>query len=295
MQSFLRNRVEVFLQIVAAGGVTGAARRLRVSQPAVSAHLRGLERELGLTLVDRTRRGFALTEAGQRFLGFAERLRAVEEEAFHALEAAKGLGGGRLSVGASETPGHFLLLPALGVFHAGHPDVTLDVTIGTSATVAQRVLDGAVELGFVEGPAPRPGLERRAFAHDRLRLIVHRRDPLARRRSIRLRDLADRDFVMREKTAAVRNRIDDAFRKAAFVPRIGFELGTTEAVKRAVAAGLGVAFIPEASLAADVSAGRLASPEVPGLDLRRTLWVLTRAGRPESPAARAFLALVIRS
>ena len=289
--SLLRARVGIFLQIAASGGVTGAARRLRVSQPAVSAQLRELERQLGVPLVDRSRRRFALTEAGQRFLASAERLRAVEEEALQELTAAKG--AGRLAVGASETPGHFLLLPALGRFHARHPAVTLDVTIGTSATVAQRVLDGVVELGFVEGPVAEAGLERRAFARDRLRLIVNRRDALARRRRLALRDLAGRDFVMREKSSAVRARIEDAFRKAGFVPRIGFELGTSEAVKRAVAAGLGVAFIPEASLAADVASGRLASPEVPGLDLRRTLWVLTRAGRAPSPAATAFLSIAM--
>jgi DNA-binding transcriptional LysR family regulator len=286
------SRLQTFRAVVSAGSVTGAARILHVTQPAVSGALRLLEREVGADLLDRSSRRLALTEAGRVLLEHAERLLAIRDEALHAIRELGAGERGRLAVGASETPGHYLLLPFLGRFRKRHPGIALQVVVSNSPTVLQRVADGSIDVGFVEGEPGDPSLTRRLFRTDRLRLILPARDPLASRRRISAADLARRDFVMRDPGSAVRTTVDDALRKAGIAPRIALEFSNTEAVKRAVAAGLGISFIPEASIAPEVSSGRLVARDVPGLVIRRRLWIVRHARRRLSAGAGAFLEML---
>ncbi|HVO31029.1 MAG TPA: LysR family transcriptional regulator, partial [bacterium] len=168
----LRERLHVFREVLASGGITSAARRLHVSQPAVSARIRELERELAVRLFSREGGGLVLTDAGRILADYASRLADVEQDALRALAELAGVQAGRLAVGASETPGHYLLIGTLGRYRALHPGVALDVLVANSATVAQRVKDGALDLGFVEGNVDDPALRRRRFRDDRLRLVV---------------------------------------------------------------------------------------------------------------------------
>lgn len=287
-------RLEVFRAVVEARSLTGAARRLHVSQPAISAQLRELERGLGLPLVERAGRHFALTEAGRTLAEHGARILDLEEETRRAVARIRGVETGRLAVGASETPGHYMLLEHLGEFQRLYPDIALRVDIAASAEIARRVVDGTLELGLIEAVIDDPALLRSRYVDDDLVLILAPDDPLASARRLDAEQIAAAPMVMREPGAGLRATIVSAMARAGVVPRIALELGSTEAVKRAVAAGLGLALVPQVSVAVEIADRRLATVPILGLETRRRLWQIRAARHRPSPAAEAFLALLLR-
>lgn len=295
MDRLVPERLLVFHSVVENGGVTAAARRLHVSQPAVSARIRDLERRLGVELFARGRRAPVLTEAGTQLLETVRRLLAVEQEGLAAILAIGNLEAGRLSVATSETPGHHYLLPLLARFRALHPGIALKLDVSNSPLVLQRVVDGSHDLGFIEGDLSHPAVARDAFRRDPLRLVVSPRHPLASRPRVRLAEVLEHELVMRDLGSAIRTQVDDLFRRANLTPNIAAELNSTEAVKRAVAARLGISFVPTEASRREVSTGALRSPKVLGADLRRTVWQIHRRDETPSVAARAFLLLLAAS
>lgn len=295
MDRLVPERLLVFHAVVESGGVTAAARRLHVSQPAVSGRIRDLERRLGVELFARGRRSPVLTEAGTRLLETVQRLLAVEQDGLASLQAIGNLEAGRLSVATSETPGHHYLLPLLARYRGLHPGIALKLDVSNSPLVLQRVVDGSHDLGFIEGDLSHPAVARNAFRRDPLRLVVSPRHPLASRTRLRLAEVLAHDLVMRDVGSAIRTQVDDLFRRANLTPRVAAELNSTEAVKRAVAARLGISFVPTESSRREVSSGALRSPKVLGADLRRTIWQIQRRNEAPSSATRAFLQLLAAS
>lgn len=287
--SLTSGRLRVFHAVVTKGGVTRAARFLHLSQPAVSSRMRELEKQIGTVLLERGGRRFALTDAGRVLATFAVRMFEMESEAARALEDLRDVRAGRLAVGASETPGHYLLLDALGRFRTRFPAVRLVIDIANSATICDRVVDGALELGFIEGDAVPPTLERTRFRDDRLRLLVRHDDPLAKQRRVKAADLAKRQFILRDEGSAVRTTVDSALAKAGIDPSVALEFATTEAVKRAVIAGLGISFVPESSVAVELPHGVLTTKNVEDMHMERRLWMIHDPRKRPSAAANAFL------
>lgn len=286
------SRLKILRAIAEERSVTGAARKLHVTQPAVSAQLRELERGLDVALVERAGRGVVLTEAGRTLAEHATRILEVEGEALRAVARLRGMEAGRLAVGASETPGHYLLLDAVADFHRRYPSVAIEIAIAPSARISRQVIDGVLELGLVEGLVDDEALIRRRYRDDELELIVAPGDPLAAKARVTADDLAPRDFVMREKGSAVRATVDAALARAGIAPSVGLEFSSTEAVKRAVAAGLGISFVPQASLAIERAAKSLVTPPLSGIEIRRRLWLIRAARHRPSPAAEAFMAMI---
>ena len=171
-----------FRAVADAGGFVRAAETLLVSQPAVSAHVRELEADLGVALFDRRPRGATLTAAGELLLDYAVRLDALERDARDALLDLAGLRRGRLAVGASTTIGVYLLPGVLGRFRAAHPAVRLSTFIGNTEAVHARLVDGTLDLAVTEGDPPPEsgGLTSRVFARDELVVIAPPNHPLAR-------------------------------------------------------------------------------------------------------------------
>lgn len=287
--SLTSGRLRVFHAVVTKGGVTRAARFLHLSQPAVSSRMRELEKQIGTVLLERGGRRFALTDAGRVLAKYAARMFELESEATRAIEDLRDVRAGRLAVGASETPGHYLLLDALGRFRSRFPAVRLAIDIANSATICNRVADGALELGFIEGDAVPPTLERTRFHDDRLCLLIRHDDPLAKKRHVRAADLAERHFILRDEGSAVRTTVDTALARAGIEPSVALEFATTEAVKRAVVAGLGISFVPESSVAVELPHGTLTTKDVEDVRMERRLWMIHDPRKRPSAAAKAFL------
>ncbi|HUE67738.1 MAG TPA: LysR substrate-binding domain-containing protein, partial [Candidatus Acidoferrum sp.] len=190
-----------------------AANRLKLSQPSVSYQVKELEEAVGLPLLDRLGKRVQLTEAGTLLYGYARRMLDVLDDATVALEEMRGIKRGTLRVGASTTVGIYILPAALGAFKKLHPGLVISLEIGTRARVQEQVLRNELDLAVV-GPALKdPDLAIVPFLSDELVVIAPAGNPLARRRGLSLKDLADQPFVMREAASGSRWSLEKAARK----------------------------------------------------------------------------------
>src|SRR5690606_26447799 len=223
--------------------ITGAARRLRISQPAVSKQLAELESALGVALVDRLPRGIRLTQAGELMQTHARRIFRAEEDAELALSELLGLGRGRLSVGASTTIGSYLVPRVFGDFHVKHPGVALELEIGNTTAIQSAVSEGRLDLGLTEGFVSGESLDVSVFATDEMAFILSPSHVCAERNEITLDELSHHPLITRERGSGSRAVIDAALQRLGFDWQPAMSLGSTEAVKVAVAQGLGGAFV----------------------------------------------------
>lgn len=282
------HHLRVFTSVAEHGGFSRAAMVLRISQPAVSKSVRELERELGSQLFERGGRVPRLTEAGVVLFARGRELFAVERSAEEELRALKGLEGGVLRVGASTTVVTYLLPPYLARFHAAHPDVRLRVSSANTRDIARALLERRLDIALVEGPVDDERLEVRAWRDDELVVIAPPTHPLAQRRRVPLGEIIGEPFIMRERGSGTRRVAEQALAARGVTLHTALQLASTEAIKQAVAAGLGLAIVSRAAVADQVALGRLAVLAVTGVSLHRSLAELRLIGRVPSAAALVF-------
>jgi len=285
-------QLEVFLAIAHAQSFSRAATRIHLSQPTLSEHTRELEQELGVKLFVRHSRSVSLTEAGRVFEDYATRVVATLTAGKQAIAELGGLTRGSLVVGASTTPGTYVLPARIARFRQRYPGITVALRLGNSRAVEERVRDGELDVAVIGGHVLGPS-ERCVAAGivDELQLIVPPDYPV-RRSAISPGRLAREPLLTREEGSATRQATERALRQAGVTLRPAMELGHTEAIKRAVMAGLGVAFVSRYAVADDLRSGRLRTLAVQGLRIRRHFHVIHDERRPLSASARAFIAFL---
>jgi len=290
------NHLSLFRAVAEAGGFSRAAERIHVSQPAISMQVGELEAHLGLILFHRSRRGVKLTAAGQLLLGYAQRLDALVVEAERAMAEVKGVCRGRLSIGASTTIGVYLLPDLLGEYRRQFPDIELRFDVANTEDIERRLADGTLDAGLTEGlPPNRQKLDTEIFLRDKLVPISRPDHPRlkAGSRPLTLRQLCAEPMIVREAGSGTRDVIDCALAKRGQkLGRIPMVLGSTEAIKRAVAAGLGVAIVSHLTIETEIRSGQLAILPVNGFELTRPLYRLHWRERAQDPATLAFFALL---
>ena len=286
------NHLRVFSAIAAEGTFTAAARRLAVSQPAVSKQLGELEASVGLLLFDRLPRGVRLTEAGEVLARHAERIFEVEAAAEADLAALAGLTHGRLRVGASTTIGAYLMPQLFGEFRRRHGSIDLELEIANTESIVQLLAAGALDLALTEGFVPGGALQAEPVRTDALVVIVAPEHAWAQARRTTLRELAKAPFIARERGSGTRDVVQAALAERGVAVEPVMSLGSTEAIKNAVVAGLGVAMVSRLTVEVELATGRLVEVTVPGLKVQRALHLLTHQHRQPSPAADQFLALL---
>ncbi|QOJ00533.1 MAG: LysR family transcriptional regulator [Phycisphaeraceae bacterium] len=284
-----------FLAIARTGHLTRAAREVGVTQPALSAMLRKLERELGSALVERTGRGVSLTESGRAFLRHAEDAVRAGERAARAVREIAGLEAGSIRVGGGATAVAYLLPPAVSRVRRAHPGLRFYVREAGSSAVASAVASGELDMGIVTLPVIAPGAEdlvKAPLVEDELRMIVPEGHRLAGRASFRWADLVGEDVVAFEAGTAVRQMIDRGAASAGVSLNVVMEVRSIESITSMVGAGIGVGFVSRFALApADAAGGR--GTGAAGLSCRdgrltRRLAVVRRRDRAPSPAAAMF-------
>jgi DNA-binding transcriptional LysR family regulator len=289
-------QLESFLAVAREGSFSRAAVRIHLSQPTLSEHIAELERELGARLFHRGRRGgvrVALTDAGRVLAPHASHIIAAIGDARHAVSEADGLAQGTLLVGASTTPGIYVLPRIVSSFQQRHPGVTLTLTIANSRVIEERVRADELDLGVVGGHVLGPG-ERCVAAGlvDELVLIAAPLHPWARRKWINPRQLTDERLLIREPGSATRHVMERSLQQADVSPARTLELNHTEAIKQSVMAGLGVAFVSRYAVQSEVRARQLAIVALRGLRMRRHFHVIQSERRTLGIRARAFLTLL---
>ncbi|HUZ62646.1 MAG TPA: LysR family transcriptional regulator [Acetobacteraceae bacterium] len=284
-------QLRIFVAVAEREHVTRAAEALNLTQSATSAAIQALERQYETKLFHRVGRGVALTEAGRTFLSEARAVLARAAAAELALSELAGLKRGSLAVQASQTIASYWLPPLLVRFRAAWPLVSLHVSVGNTAQVARAVLDGAAELGFVEGAVDEPLLASTTVAHDRLVIVVSPSHPWATHPPA---SLADSAWVLREAGSGTRSEFELTLRRLGIDPAaldLTLELPSNEAVRAAVEAGAGATAISELVVAHALRAGRLVrtGPNLPP----RTFHALRHRHRYHSHAAAALMAMAV--
>jgi DNA-binding transcriptional LysR family regulator len=270
---------------------TRAAAREHIAQPALSQQIRRLEAELGLSLVDRTTRRVEMTEAGELLVARARRVLAELEAAHTEMQAVRGVEVGHVTVGALHTMGLVDLSLVLAIFHRRHPRVELTVREQSSEELAEMLRVDELDLAFlsVTERIERHGLGCHQLVSEEVMAILPPGHPLARRKRIRMRELADEQFISFREGARLRELLEGAARQAGFDPQVKLESNESQRIRRLVARGMGVALLPRSDAMApgvDVSAVALIEPA-----LTRDITLAWRADRRHSPAAAEFMEL----
>ncbi len=281
----------VFRELVRSGSFSDAARTLGLSQPAVSQHVQNLEETLGTALIDRSTKRLRLTEGGRVFLGYAEKIALLREKASEAIASVSGTVSGPLVVGCSSIPGTYIVPAALAGFNRKYPAVRVTVRVWDTEEVVARIKKGEIDVGVTGSDVTDPRISSETAAEDRIVPIARPDHPLVRRRTVRLADLCREKFIQREEGSGSRMEYEKALRAAGVNPSdldVVCTLGSTEAVKQAVAEGLGVAFVSERSLRGEPGQGRLAVLNLKGVDIRRSICVVTPRSGPGTGPAAAF-------
>jgi molybdate transport repressor ModE-like protein len=284
-------RMRLLVEIERQGSVSAAASAIGIGQPSASQHLRLLETAAGQRLVERTGRGSRLTEAGQVLAARAAQalssLGAAEEE----LGALAGLQTGTIHLGASTAPGVYLLPDTLGCFRRSYPGVSVEVEVAASDEILKRLLSGRVQLALVGAPEADERIELEPFLEDEILGVAKPGLAPLKNGELAPAKLAEFMLLAREPGSSSQRAIEQELRAIGISPAGVWELGSSEAIKRAAREGLGLAFLSRYAVAEEVERGDLASFRLAGrAPLVRHFSVARLAGRPLSPAERSFVA-----
>ena len=288
-------RLEIFAKVAELGSFSRAAEALALTQPTVSEHVRALEDELGVQLLDRLGRGAAPTHAGELLLGYARRLLALSREARQALDQLQGRMSGELVVGGSTIPGEYVLPALIGQFKGKYPAISICLRIGSSAQVSEGVDEGRAEVGVVGAPPAPRTLESRELMADELVVVVPADHPWAGTQQVALADVQQEPLLVRERGSGSRAALERGLADAGTALgkfRVVGELGSTQAIKQAVRAGVGVALISRRAVEDECRANLLSCVRVRDLRFARAFYLVTHRNRARSPLAQAFVEFV---
>ena len=290
------------------GSIAAAASVLGVSQQALSARMRTLERAMGVTLLARSPSGSHLTEQGRLVVGWAEDVLDAADRLEAGLRSIRSGVSHRLAIAASQTIAEHLVphwlvelrgvelrgVEQAGVEEAGYPPTVVELTVANSTGVLELVRDGKARLGFIETPHLPSDLVTEPVRDDELLVVTAPGHPWAgRRRPLGLAQIAATPLVMREAGSGTRDTLTDhlAAQDPPLRPRIAMELGTSAAVRSAIAAGVGPGVLSRLAVRDDLVLGRLVAVEVAGPPLTRQLTAVWKPDEPLPPEGQRLLAV----
>lgn len=284
-------QLEVFIKVAESGSFSKGAEATFITQSTVSQHISALENEFGLKLLDRTGKGALLTEAGKLLLDRARRLVDYAREIPLAIGRFKGLEEAALNIAGSSIPAEYMIPAALPLLLGRFPGITINLLQGDSREVLEKVVAEEVEVGVVGGQFAEEGLQFTPLASDELVLIAPAGHRWAAPGTICKDDLLAEPFVLREPGSGTGKASTRALRAAGIDTarvRVTAHLGSNEAVKRGVMAGLGVSFVSALSVQRELAQGALVQVPVAEVRIDREFYLANRKGRDLSPAAIAF-------
>ena len=283
-------RMRLLVEIDRRGSLSAAAAAIGIGQSSVSEHLRLLELAAGQRLVERSGRGSSLTDAGRVLAGRAAQALAALGAGEEELDALAGLQTGTIHIGASTAPGVYLLPETLGCFRSDFPSVRVHVEIAASGEILDRLRAGRIQLAIVGATEAGDRVELEPFVEDEIVGVAQPGLLAVKRGSLPPTALRNVMLLAREPESSTQALADTELRDAGVTPAGTWELGSSEAVKRAARAGLGFAFLSRYAVAEEIERGELAHFRLAGRQpLRRRFSVARLAGRRLSPGEQAFV------
>ncbi|MDF1525601.1 MAG: LysR substrate-binding domain-containing protein [bacterium] len=280
--------LRTFLIVAKFRGISRALGELHLTQPAVSRQIQGLEEYLGTQLFLRKGRFLVLTEAGQILQQYTTRVLQLLTEAREEIDSLKGLIRGHLRIAAATTVGIYMIPDVLGEFKSEHPGIEITLTIANKEEILRQVKDGVVDIGFAGQPIPHKELVTESYLEDDMVLVVSPQHPFAVMNTISTAELAEEVFILRERGSGTREIIEEELRRAGVTLKNTMELGSTEGIKKAVAANLGVSIVSSRAVTLEVMIGHLSAVWVSDLNLRHSIHMLYLRNDPRSSAVEGF-------
>lgn len=289
---FSLHQLRVFAAVARHLSYTRAAEELHLTQPAVFTQVKQLEESLGQPLLERLGKQLFLTDAGRETLATAhETLNALERLEMR-LADLQGLKRGRLRL-AIVTTAESLIPRLLGAFCQQYPGIDATLTVANRETLLARLADNIDDLVVLGAPPEHIDVVATAFADNPLVVVARHDHPLANSRAIALKRIADESLILREAGSGTRLAAERLFAEHGLEPRVRLELGSNEAVKQAVAGGLGLTLLSAHTLALEGESGLLRVLDVEGLPLLRQWYVAYQRGKHLSVVAEAFLEFLL--
>ncbi|MCP4433502.1 MAG: LysR family transcriptional regulator [Gammaproteobacteria bacterium] len=276
------------------GTISGAARQLNLTPPAVSLQLRELEKAAGVPLFERVEQRFELTHAGKEVLGIAMRMERLLRECDQTLDALRGVDRGYISIGVVSTAKYFVPM-VLAAFKKKHPEVKIQLQVGNRESIVSSLEN--LELDFVISGRPPTNFEVESQCigpHPQV-IIAAPNHMLSNQKKVKLRDLSNEAFLLREPGSGTRQMADQLLTSAGMDPQSALEFGSNETIKQAVMAGLGIALISSHTVAAELKDNRLATLNIDGLPDDRYWFVVRNEKKRLLPSSQALWDLFVKS
>jgi DNA-binding transcriptional LysR family regulator len=281
--------LQIFLSVAKHLNYTRAAEEVNLSQPSVSVRMRQLERDLGTKLFEQLGKKVALTEAGRLLVPFATRVIAVMNDAREAIDELQGMERGLLRIGASTTPGMYLIPRILANFKRDYPKIEVQLAVRDTRQIEDGVIRNEFDFGFVGGHLVGDEVDVLSWTTDHLVLVVPANHRLARKKSVKVADLRNEVFILREAGSATRAAVAHHLKKADLEVEAVMEMENPESVKKAVQSGLGIAFISKFAVETELKAKSLVAIGVNGLHINRELKIVYRKDKHLGRAAQTFI------
>lgn len=286
------HKIEIFCTLIKLRSFSKTAKALYLTQPTVSGHIKNLERELGVTLLDRLGKRVVPTEEGEILYRYGQRLLALRDQARQEIEGLSGRISGVLKIGGSTIPGAYILPSCIGAFKKKHPSISIQLLIEDTARVTEAVLNGELCMGVVGARSSDGRLETHAFLDDELVVAVPPNHPWTGKKTVSVAALKHQPFILREEGSGTRHIMEERLEKAGLSLadlEVVAIMGSSDAVRQAVKSGLGVSILSFRALQDDIESGLLSAVHLKGLKIERSFFVILLKGKSRSPLCRAFL------
>ncbi|GAC1522661.1 MAG: selenium metabolism-associated LysR family transcriptional regulator [Chloroflexota bacterium] len=282
-------QIVAFCRVVELGTFTAAAADLHLSQPAISRQVQELERCYRVPLFEIVRRRPVLTDAGEYFYEWAQRVKHELLDADRAMAEYRAGRGGRISLGVTRTIGTYVLPQLLAQFKEAFPDIETSVLVANTDQAIEGLVSRQSGMALIEGEIRDKRVDATPFQHDRLLLVVPPSHPFAQRKEVTSDDVAKERFIGREVGSGTRALVEQVFPAPLHAT---LELASIEGMKRAVIAGLGISIISEAAVRDELARGELHAVPIRGIAFERLFLYVTLRKRVHSPPVQAFVAML---
>jgi DNA-binding transcriptional LysR family regulator len=285
-------QLKIFCKVIELKSFSKAGDAVHLSQPTVSSHIKDLEDHFGMRLVDRMSRQAQPTKAGELLYDYAHRLIALRNKAEEAMAEFSGKIKGNLTIGGSTIPGAYVLPRIIGLFSKRYPEVKIALKVADTSKVISRVLGGRIEVGLVGAKSNDKQLRQIPVVSDEMCLVVPADHPWAKRQRVKIKELLDEPFIVREVGSGTLRSIEHQLQKKGYTFadfKIVAEMGSTEAVRQAVKNNVGLSILSAVAVADDIKAGLLKAIPIEGLQLKRSFYLITHLQRTPSPLCNAFI------
>jgi Transcriptional regulator len=285
----MNSELSVFIEVVEKQNFTRAAEALHMTQPAVSQYIQALEASIGTKLLVRDNKKVQLNKAGEIVYYHAKEIMGLHMRMQNLIDDLLHKASGELAIGASYTFGEYILPHIVGYLKRQYPLIRPKITIANTKRIAEWVGNNQLEIGIVDGEVSHPELAVEPFAEDQMYIVVAANHPDLNNPHIRLKDLAEETWIVREATSGTRAAIEGMFRQFGFYPKNIMEFGSTQTIKECVTADLGITLLSQFTIQKDLLAGTLKILQVADMPVCRKFSLITQTKHFRTKALDIFI------